>query len=300
MFDHLHPLLPFLTFQGQPYYLTLGGNIRAYGPSQQPIALGAAMIILLPLAVYLARTSGRRWWLAASLLVLGALASGSRTAVLMLVAEVLVLLRLKPKETKALWPALVLALVAVSFVLPGTLADLKRSFFPSGGIIAQQTQAGIDYDPLLAGGRVSEIKPMLREASEYPFFGEGYGTRITGFDEPDRNAPILDNQWLDNVLDVGFVGVAAWVWLLVAGGRRLFRASRTSAQAGDDWLFAALAASVTSFAVGMLTFDAFGFTQVTFLFWILLGLAAALLNISTVAPASSATAPARRRARRSS
>ena len=48
----------------------------------------------------------------------------------------------------------------------------------------------------------------------------------------------------------------------------------------DDWLFAALAASVASFAVGMLTFDAFSFTQVTFIFWILLGLSADSLRIS--------------------
>ena len=66
------------------------------------------------------------------------------------------------------------------------------------------------------------IRPMLSEASQKPVFGEGYGTRITGFDSPDRNAPILDDQWLNNVLDVGFVGLAAWVWLMVRACRKLF------------------------------------------------------------------------------
>ena len=41
-----------------------------------------------------------------------------------------------------------------------------------------------------------------------------------------------------------------------------------------------LAASITGFGVGMLTFDAFGFTQITFVFWILLGLSAAMLRIN--------------------
>ena len=59
----------------------------------------------------------------------------------------------------------------------------------------------------------------------------------------------------------------------------------------DDWLFAALAASVTSFAVGMFTFDAFSFTQVTFIFWVFLGLSAALLRISGAWPASDASTP---------
>ena len=133
---------------------------------------------------------------------------------------------------------------------------------------------------MLAGGRIRLIKPMLNEASQKPVFGEGYGTRITGFDSPDRNAPILDDQWLNNVLDVGFVGFAAWVWLMVRACRKLFAASRTAIEVRDSWLFAALGASVTSFAVGMLTFDAFSFTQAAFIFWIVLGLSAALLKIA--------------------
>ena len=61
--------------------------------------------------------------------------------------------------------------------------------------------------------------------------------------------------------------------------RRLSAASR-SAKEGDDWLFAALAASIASFGIGMLTFDAFSFIQITFLFWILLGLSAAMLRVA--------------------
>jgi hypothetical protein len=46
-------------------------------------------------------------------------------------------------------------------------------------------------------------------------FGEGFGTRQTGFNNPLRNAPILDNQWLNNLLDVGYIGFFLWVWLFV-------------------------------------------------------------------------------------
>ena len=218
---------PFLSFEGALPYSMLGGNLRVFGPAQQPIALGAALILILPVAVYFARTAGRRrWWLAALLILLGALASGSRTAVVMLAAEVIVFLLLKPNETKKLWPALIPAIAVVHFALPGTIGGLKDAFFPKGGLIAQQSRFEADYNPLLAGGRIRLIKPMLSEASGKPFFGEGYGTRISGFNEPDRNAPILDDQWLNNVLDVGFVGLGAWVWLMVRAVRRLFRASR--------------------------------------------------------------------------
>ena len=56
VFDHLHAVLPFLSFEGTLPYLMLGSNLRVFGPSQQPIALGAALILILPLAVYFART----------------------------------------------------------------------------------------------------------------------------------------------------------------------------------------------------------------------------------------------------
>jgi O-antigen ligase len=121
---------------------------------------------------------------------------------------------------------------------------------------------------------------MLAEASEKPLFGEGFGTRLSGQNTSNRNAPILDNQWLNNVLEIGFVGLAAWVWLFVTSSRLLIRASRTARSVEDSWLFAALAASIMSFAVGMLTYDAFGYTQVTFIFWIVLGISVALLRIS--------------------
>lgn len=280
VFDHLHTVLPVLSYDGALNYLSLGGHLRVFGPSEQPIALGAALVLILPLTVYFARTSGRQWWLAALLVLLGAMASGSRTAVVMLVVEVIVFLCLKPKETKKLWPALLPAVLVLHFALPGTIGSLRSAFFPKGGIIAQQTTIAANADPLLAGGRIRELKPMLSEASRKPLFGEGYGTRITGFQTVDRNAPILDDQWLDIVLELGFVGLAAWVWLIVRAVRRFFRASRTSEHTGDDWLFAALAACIASFGVGMLTFDAFSFTQVTFIFWILLALSATSLRLA--------------------
>lgn len=291
VFDHLHSVLPFLTFEGSVSYLTLGANLRVFGSSQQPIALGAALVVILPFAIYFARVSGRRWWwMVAVLLLLGTFASGSRTAVVMLTIEGIVFLCLKPAETIKLWPAVIPALAVVHLALPGTMGSLKDAFFPKGGLIAQQSRFAADYNPLLAGGRIRLIKPMLNEASQKPVFGEGYGTRITGFDSPDRNAPILDNQWLNNVLDVGFVGLLAWAWLMVRACRKLFRASRTAKEDRDSWLFAALGASVASFAVGMLTFDAFSFTQAAFIFWIVLGLSAALLKISARPLASGAPA----------
>jgi O-antigen ligase len=86
----------------------------------------------------------------------------------------------------------------------------------------------------------------------------------------------LDNQWLGLALELGFFGVVGWALLLFRSGSRLGRASRRRA-GPDGWLPTGLAASIVGFGVGMFTFDAFAFTQVSFVFWILLALGASLL-----------------------
>ena len=174
-FDHVGSVVPFLQHIGPFGEILRGGNLRVIGPAQHPIALGAALIMILPIAVYFARTGRRRWWVGAVVIVLGALATGSRTGVVMLVAEIIVFLRLKPKETKRLWPALIPAVVVVHVFLPGQIGTFKDALFPKGGIIAEQTQLAQDANAELAGGRIRQLKPMISEASRHPFFGEGSG-----------------------------------------------------------------------------------------------------------------------------
>src|SRR5262249_14780623 len=285
IFLHLQSVLPFLKYNGVPAVdiaIVRGGNLRVFASSQHPIALGAMFAMIVPISIYLARSRGRRWLITAILLLLGTFSTGSRTAIVMLVTELVVYLVLKPRETRRLWPLLIPMVVVLHVAVPGAIGGFREAFFPKGGIVAEQsTGGGPNANSQLAGGRIRQLGPMLTEASHHPLFGEGYGTRIAGFDEPNRNAPILDNQWLNTALDVGFVGVALWIWLFARACRTLVRAARTNkAKNGDDWMLIGLAASVTAFAVGMFTFDAFGFTQVFFIFWILLGLSAALIRIS--------------------
>jgi hypothetical protein len=216
--------------------------------------------------------------IATFLLLLGAMGTGSRTAVVMLITAAVVFLALKPRETKRYWPALLPALLLTHFLVPGAIGSLRNAFFPPGGIIAQQSVLPAGENPNLAGGRLRQFSPMLREAAHHPVFGEGYGTRITGFDSTAvNNAPILDDQWLNTVLELGYVGLALWMWLFVRAVRRLVRAARTSASDDDSWLYTSLAAAVSSLAIGMFTFDLFGFIQIMFILWIVLALSAVTL-----------------------
>ena len=108
-------------------------------------------------------------------------------------------------------------------------------------------------------------------------FGQGAGTRVNDFQDPKFNAPITDDQWLASLLELGVVGVVALIWFFTASIRRLGRLARRD-DSDDGWLLAALASALAAYAIGMLTFDAFNFVQVTMLAFLLAALGVVLLR----------------------
>jgi polysaccharide biosynthesis protein PslJ len=278
IFNHWHTIFPPLRFDGSILLSTddeaRGGSTRVLASGEHPIALGAVLAMIMPLAIYMAqRTAQRRWMGAAVLLGLGVVATVSRTGIVMLVVILIAYAFLRPAATLRAVPYLLPLLLAAHVAVPGAIGGLKNAFFPTGGIVAeQQAQAGE-----LGSGRLADLGPGLREARRTPLLGQGYGTRITDFGDPRRNAPVLDDQWLGSLLETGVLGVLALGWLLARVVRRLGRFARRDKTA-HGWLLAGLAASTAAFAVGMVTFDSFGFYQVTLLLFVLLGIAAAALR----------------------
>jgi O-antigen ligase len=276
VFAHLQQVIPILEDRGLSRVEPgRGGLHRVYASSQHPIALGAALVMLVPVSIYLAKSSGRRvWWAAGALLIAGSLATISRTSVLMLFVELLVYVVLRPRDLKRLWMFVPIFIIALHVVLPGTLGTIKDTFLPKGGLITEQRQAQV------GSGRVVTLGPSLGVWEAHPLFGVGYGTRIVEAG-PKQNAHILDDQWLGTLLEVGLFGLLVWLWLLGAFVARMLRAARRS-EDSDAWLFAGLAAAVGSFAVGMALYDAFSFIQVTFVMFILVAVGAASLRVTGV------------------
>jgi hypothetical protein len=277
VFNHLDRVAPFLRLDSMEpgSFVKYGAaKLRVFASAQHPIALSAAFVVLIPLAIYLARRyRHRRWTLCAFLLVAACVSAVSRTGIVMLLVVALVFLWLRPRETRRLWPAIVPALVAVHFVLPGTLGAIKQSFLPTGGLIAEQnSHAGAS-----GSGRLADLGPALHVWSREPLVGQGFGTYLVVRSEvggPKTN--VLDDQWLGSLLATGALGVAGWLWFFIRAVRRFGgEAKRDASERG--WLLAALAAGVAAYAVGMLTYDAFSFIQVTFLVFILAGLGSAIL-----------------------
>jgi hypothetical protein len=272
VFDHLHSFLPLL----KPFYFgdnpLREGRVRAYGSAEHPIALGALFAMVLPFTFYLARRTGqRRWGVAALLLCAGAFSTVSRTAMIMLVVTVITYAILRFRDVKRFWPALIPLVAVVHIAMPGVIGTISQSFHPKGGLVAEQSSS---VGSRAAAGRLADLGPAMQTFQEDPLLGLGFGTSITV--GPKANAPILDDQWLGSMIETGVFGVLAWLWIFVRFIRRTGREAKRS-DSDRSWLMAAFCAAITSFAVGMITYDAFSFIQETLVMFILLALGCSAL-----------------------
>jgi hypothetical protein len=274
-FVHLDRYLPFVqasTDHAGGVAELAGGyrGARAFGSAEHPIALGALLAMLAPVAAALGVIRRQAIWIACLiLLVVGSFATLSRTAVLMLFAWALVFAMLRWQDAKRFIPYALVAFAMIHLAMPGALGTLRSALNPGALIQEQSTKP----DSQLAAGRFADLGPSFEEFRQKPVLGYGLGTRITVGER--ANSRLLDNQWLGTLLDMGLVGVFGFVWLL---GRFIARVSSASRKAGADGVvLAALASAVFAYAVGMFTYDALAFTQVTFILFVLLAIGSALV-----------------------
>jgi hypothetical protein len=285
-FDHLARLAPFL--QKLPYLPEAGrgGHARAYASAEHPIAAGALFVMLIPVAIHIARRTGLwRWHAATAAHVLGALATTSRTSVTMMVAVGFVFLRLRPRETQQSWRILLVVLLLSKVLAPGAIGTLRYQFFPDGKFSIAGLVKSQEKSKGTAGqGRVADLGPAFDHFAEKPLLGQGYGTRtVGGWGRNDWNSQILDDQWLKTLLETGLAGVIGWAWMFRRFGQRARRVARDD-DGPHGWLMVALSAAVFAYLIGMFTYDAFSFIQSTFVLFLLLALGAVTLRVAEAAP----------------
>jgi O-antigen ligase len=274
IFNHLQTFFPLLQFQGGGEQFR-SGRLRVLASSQHPIALSVLFVILLPLVLYLARSESRKWLLLAGLYVIAIFSTASRTGVIGLLVLAIVYLALQPRTVLRAWPAVVPLLAAVHIAAPGAIGTFRQLFDPTR-LIGDQTAVTVGNDAY-GSGRLTDLKPTLGEWSNKPLLGVGFATRIVV--GPGTNARLLDDQWLDTLLEIGYLGFLAWIWLFVRSVRRLFRAASAEGDTDDGWLLTSFAGAIAAFAITMAFYDALSFVQNVFVLFILLGLAAAFLDI---------------------
>lgn len=287
IFNHLHRLLPMFSFNlGAEIAADVlrSGHFRAIASAGHPIELSNEMAMLFPIGVYLAVQRDKKWWAAALILLMGDFSAGSRTGIIGLLVVIGIFLWMRPRQTVRCWPALIPALAVIYVISPGAIDGAINSFFPKGGLVAQQSNVFYAYGQKQQASRLSRLGPQLHDlfAHYNPLFGEGFGTRVVGRNasgdkETADNAQVLDDQWLGNLLDAGFLGIGAWLWLFARVIRKLRARAKLERGTTEGWLPVALAASIACYAVSMFFYDASGFLQATVLLYVFLGCAGAVL-----------------------
>ena len=276
VFEHLHQWIPVLEFHPREVDQARGGLLRVYGSAQHPIALSVALLMTIPLAIYLAGRASTllrsRLWLGVAIIcAAGGLATVSRTTVVMIVAMVLMALWLRRKAVARYWPLLFLLPVVVHFLAPGALGGIYKAFFPKEGLVTSlEGRAG-----QTGSGRFADLGPGFEIWSRSPLLGTGIGDQTVLSDlppgatsDPDEPDLIFDNQYMNTLVTTGLLGFVAVVWFVWGSVLKLARAARRRLGQPSD-LLVACSISAAGFAASMFVFDAFYFVQCTLFFFMI-------------------------------
>ncbi|MQW74787.1 hypothetical protein GHK92_02780 [Nocardioides sp. dk4132] len=247
---------------------------RVSATAVHPIEFGVVLACLFPLALH--RTihqwgRPRAFWSSAVptvLILVGANLSISRSAVVVLMVGLLVLFLGWPARwrLRALLLAPV-AVVALRVMIPGLVGTLISLF------------TNLLEDPSVTG-RTTDYDVVLDLYSDHWLIGRGLFTFIP------RYYRILDNQYLMLLVEIGILGLLAVLLFLVVAfldgiGARVARDHRSR------HLGLALAASVAGGAVGMFTFDAWGFPMAAGVSFVVAGMAGAARRLARADSAAS-------------
>jgi O-antigen ligase len=255
------------------------GRTVVLGPTIHPLAATQLLAMAVPFAVvgglYTSTRRRRVLYLVATLILLAGLFSTQRkTGPIVLGAGLLTLVIFRPRQLVRLAPAGVLLLLAMPIVAPSALGSLRDQLAP-----------GAATSTLSSRDRTSDYEAIDPEVLNHPAIGRGWQTY-----DPARYR-VLDNEYLSILVGSGWLGVGAYVLLLIAALAICARAIRTNDPARAPPALAA-AATVTMMAVGSATFDTIAFAVVPYTFCLFLGLAAACVPARQTAVSRTARVPA--------
>jgi O-antigen ligase len=240
---------------------------RPAGTTGHPIEFGVVCAIGVPLAAhyaYRAKESGRkagRWWLLLAIIACGAVISLSRSAILgMCLGGVVLLIGWSGRRRVQALIAAAGFLVVLRMIVPGLIGTLYSLFDNLGS------------DPSIEG-RTDDYASAGEQIAKHFLLGRGNGTYLS-----EKYGP-LDNQYLGTLVQNGYIGLAALVFLLLVG---MYAAAKVRAISPDPVvrdLALSLIAAQSIVALGAATFDLLWFSTATGLTFVLIGASGALLRV---------------------
>lgn len=240
-----------------PPVLDASGRVDVVGPTQTPLADTTILAIALPFALmffFQARTWRIKllWYLAFGLILAGAVATGRKTAIVIPAATLVALGLYAPKRMFRFLPGLVIFVLLIRVITPHAISSILYQF-ESGGSSSSTLS------------RTSDYPAVTPDILTHPVFGRGFGTY-------DPTVRILDNEYLQLLVETGFAGLAGYVILLATGLGIAHKAARSKDPLrGPPGV--ALVAAIIGFAVASATYDVLGFPQAPYLLFFVLALA---------------------------
>ncbi len=243
------------------------------------IAAGSYFALCWLITLGLAMASPRRWalWLAAGAPLMAAIyLTGSRSviaaALVGLAVTLLIVVRQGTSMVRSVLPLALLAVVVMGVSYPWlTGRDVA-------GVMARQS----------VEVRIELARTSLRVIATRPLFGVGidrYHLLAGSLASPRLNAlfPVRKNPHNDFLrfgAELGLVGLGLFLWILAAAGRRIWRALQVT----RDPRLAGLVGGLVAFLTTSLVSNPLMLREVSYVFWIALGLAVAQSAGSQPAP----------------
>jgi O-antigen ligase len=235
------------------------GTRRVMGTSAHAIEFSVLAAATVPLTIYFARNAAKRQvrWaavLACGLALMSMPGAVSRTGVIVLAAALLVYMwSFKVRQ-------LALALVAGSAVVLSYVA-----VFPNTARALWLTIGGAQEDQSILD-RIVDYAQVSRTFRDNPVFGIGLGG------SPAIEYGLLDNEWLQAIVQGGTVGVTAMI-VLAGGGifgvAAALRGATTPRERDQAYMLGSMFVAILA---SSFTFDLLSFRQAAALLFIIFGL----------------------------
>lgn len=250
--DWIGPLFPgYVRPEGIGTYDAIGRKL-IYGPSVQPLAVAVMFSLALPFAfAWLLQAKERRerllYGAAVLILIGGAVATQKKTSMVGPLVCILVLCAYRPRAMVRLAPWAIVLIGVVHAFAPGALGSVVDQFAPGTVTKVNTTKdRANDYDA---------VEPDI---AGHMLTGRGYGS----YDQKQHR--ILDNQYLSLAIEVGLIGLLAYLAIFVAA----FFSAHPAARSGDPDRGPPALAAATSIIVALVAgaiLDFLSFPQLAYL-----------------------------------
>lgn len=251
--------IPGLTQSGGLSLEDRQGLTRPSGTATSPIEFAALISMILPVAIMDVRSRIRErvtLLVPAGLILVGVLLSLSRTAILCVAVGMLVIAPALPRLWRIIGAVVAVVLVGVmGLTVPGLVGTLRGLF------------VSLSDDPSVQS-RTNSYAVAMEFIERSPLLGRGLGTFLPRY-------WILDNMYLQFVIEAGILGILAMLGLFVTAMVVARRAGRLLPEGRDRDLTTGIMAGIASGAVAFAFFDALSFPQAACCLFLLVGMSGA-------------------------